>query len=144
MRAARLVSKKDFLSRLDDGSAETKKLDIWSVGCATGEEPYSLAIFVEDYLQKNKIAAYYSVTATDISRASLVTAREGIYHRNRLKNLPVRMLRKYFLPHDLEARMLKMELSYKGVSNENDIARTEFEVVTRGGFVGWSSACDYS
>ena len=99
--ALSLLEKK-FLSSLGEETGETKKLDFWSVGCATGEEPYTLAIAVDDYLQKHDIPAFFSVTATDISRASLTTARGGIYHRNRLKNLPVRLLRKYFLPHDLD------------------------------------------
>lgn len=93
---------KEFLDQLDRNTSEPQKLDFWSVGCATGEEPYSLAITIEDFLSKHRIPAYYSVTATDISRASLARAREGVFHRNRLTNLPVRMLRKYFTPHDLD------------------------------------------
>jgi chemotaxis protein methyltransferase CheR/type IV pilus assembly protein PilK len=78
------------------------KLDIWSVGCATGEEPYSLAIAIDHYLRGNNRRGLYSVMATDISRASLASAREGVFHRNRLKNMPVELLRNYFLPYDLD------------------------------------------
>jgi len=88
-----------FLGRDDESRAN---VDIWSVGCATGEEPYSLAIALDDYLLAQGLENYFSVTATDISRASLATARQGIYHRNRLRNLPVKLLRRYFLPYDLD------------------------------------------
>ena len=42
---------KEFISKLGEDTAETKNLDFWSVGCATGEEPYSLDIAVDYYLQ---------------------------------------------------------------------------------------------
>ena len=80
---------------------------------------------------------------SDIREMSAETAKNRItwYDQRRDSYLPVAQelgvdspaLMVAFLPHDLEARMLKMELSYKGVSNEHDIARTEFEVVARGG-----------
>lgn len=90
-----------FLGR-DDSDESRANVDVWSVGCATGEEPYSLAIALDDYLLSQGLENYFSVTATDISRASLATARQGIYHRNRLRNLPVKLLRRYFLPYDLD------------------------------------------
>ena len=88
-----------FIGRDDESRTN---IDVWSVGCATGEEPYSLAIALDDYLLNHELENYFSVTATDISRASLATARQGIYHRNRLRNLPVKLLRRYFLPYDLD------------------------------------------
>jgi chemotaxis protein methyltransferase CheR/type IV pilus assembly protein PilK len=62
-------------------------INIWSVGCATGEEPYSLAMFVDRTLTERNIPHYLAVTASDISSASLATGRTAIYHSNRLKNL---------------------------------------------------------
>ncbi len=78
------------------------RLDLWSAGCATGEEAFSLAIAVDHFMQRHGLKGYCSVMATDISRASLAHAREGVYHRNRLKNLPLEILREYFTPWDLD------------------------------------------
>jgi chemotaxis protein methyltransferase CheR/type IV pilus assembly protein PilK len=71
-------------------------INIWSVGCATGEEPYSLAMFVDQSLAERNIPHYLAVTASDISSASLATGRTAIYHSNRLKNLPEGYRQTYF------------------------------------------------
>lgn len=71
-------------------------INIWSVGCATGEEPYSLAMFVDRSLAQRNVPHYLAVTASDISSASLATGRKAIYHSNRLKNLPEVYRQTYF------------------------------------------------
>ena len=84
-----------YLNRL--ASSDTSVgINIWSVGCATGEEPYSLAMFVDQTLTERGIPHYLAVTASDISNASLATGRTGIYHSNRLKNLPDVYRQTYF------------------------------------------------
>lgn len=83
----------------DDGPL---RLDLWSAGCATGEEPYTLAMFCDEALSAGGRPYYFSVTATDISRASLAYGREGIYHRLKLTHVPPEMLRRHFVPVDLD------------------------------------------
>jgi len=70
------------------------KLRIWSCGCATGEEPYSLAIMFSEALDnpQNKI----KIQATDINSYSLQYARKGIYTKDNVKNLDSLLLTKYF------------------------------------------------
>src|SRR5690625_6563388 len=58
--------------------------DIWSVGCATGEEPYSLAMVANDCCELAGLPPYYVITALDISSAALAQARTGIYNARRL------------------------------------------------------------
>ncbi len=70
-------------------------LNVWSVGCATGEEPYSLAMLLDYELSQKGREYYLSIMATDISAASLATARKGIFHENRLKNMPDSYRRMY-------------------------------------------------
>lgn len=79
---------------------QQKSIDIWSLGCATGEEAYSLALLVEDFMLSNNLNGYYSITATDISSAALSTAREGVFHINRLKNVPARLIDLFFMSED--------------------------------------------
>lgn len=71
-------------------------LQVWSVGCATGEEPYSLALWFEHYCRLNSVDNKQGIHATDISRDALTTARNGIYPDNRLTNLPGEYLKHYF------------------------------------------------
>lgn len=72
------------------------RINMWSVGCATGEEPYSLAIMVDSHLRRRGIEFYQAVVASDISSAALATGREGIYQKNRLRNLSENTVRRYF------------------------------------------------
>lgn len=70
--------------------------DIWSVGCATGEEPYSLAMAVNDCFGLASLDPYYGITATDISVPSLSIAREGLYPERRLDLVTQEEQRRYF------------------------------------------------
>lgn len=88
-----LIEKK-FLPQLSDNGAVT--LNIWSAGCATGEEAYTLAILLDQYFTNRGQRAYFAVTGTDISRATLTAARRGIYHRHKLANVPPALLQRYF------------------------------------------------
>jgi len=60
----------------------------WSVGCATGEEVYSLAMQIDDGLPAVPEKRLFGVTGTDISLPSLRHARNGIYLKRRLRGIP--------------------------------------------------------
>ena len=77
-----------------------ERFELWSVGCATGEEPYSLAILLDDLFRQNNNRSYLGITATDVSSASLAAGRRGVYHRNRIKNLPESLQGYYFETFD--------------------------------------------
>jgi len=76
------------------------KFTVWSIGCATGEEPYSLAMVIDDYLNQNHRSFDFQVLATDISLASLITAQWGVYPNNRGKNLSESFRERYIKEHD--------------------------------------------
>lgn len=88
-----LVSK--FCKRRINESANSKtnrNIQIWSVGCATGEEPYTLALEMEKLqanLSDSKGETFlYGVTGIDVSYPSLAIAREGIYKDKHLDFIP--------------------------------------------------------
>jgi chemotaxis protein methyltransferase CheR len=70
-------------------------LRIWSAGCSTGEEPYSIALTVSETLGE-KAAAPVSILATDISREALERAQRGVYPRRVLENLTLPQISAYF------------------------------------------------
>lgn len=74
-----------------------RTLRVWSAGCATGEEPYSIAITLCDSL-KFAEAWEIEVLATDISRCALRHAEKGQYSRRALENLSPRQIESYFAP----------------------------------------------
>lgn len=85
---------------------------VWSVGCATGEEPYSLAMMLDHMFEADK-NLYYGVTASDISRAALNTGRNAVYHVRRVKNVPVDIANKYLDRIDGEHVQVKASLRRK-------------------------------
>jgi len=69
------------------------KLTLWSAGCATGEEPYSLAIMVDDLSIED---LNIRVLATDTSAPVLDTAKTGLFDISRMKEVPSAVRHKYF------------------------------------------------
>ncbi|HAM53279.1 MAG TPA: hypothetical protein DCP92_22230 [Nitrospiraceae bacterium] len=87
----------DFLKKKKE-----KCIRIWSAGCSTGEEPYSIAVAANEVLKRSIPApcAHWElkILATDISTTALKTAHTGIYERNQLPDdLPADLAGRYFL-----------------------------------------------
>lgn len=74
-----------------------KYLRIWSAGCASGEEPYSLAIIFSEFLEKENLELDLRIFATDIDKKSLKSAKEGVYDFESIKEVKYGLLSKYFI-----------------------------------------------
>lgn len=73
-----------------------KDLRIWSAGCSTGEEPYTLAMIIEDYFRGEKEHWDKKILATDISARVLDIAQKGIYSKEKTLVLPDKWKNQYF------------------------------------------------
>jgi chemotaxis protein methyltransferase CheR len=74
----------------------TRHLRVWSAGCSTGEEPYTLAILLLE-LQVRLLKGWsFEVLATDLNQRSLEAAEQGVYGEYSLRNLNPLFRRKYF------------------------------------------------
>lgn len=71
---------------------------VWSAGCATGQELYTLAMCLEQELRRigNVENIIGTVTGGDLSKTALAFARKGMYTKEQVKNVPLRFLREYF------------------------------------------------
>lgn len=74
-----------------------KKLTVWSAGCSTGEEPYTLAMLLSDYAEKHEGGHDYLILATDISTRVLEKAKLGVYDQSSVAPVPHEMKKKYLL-----------------------------------------------
>ncbi len=70
-----------------------RQIRLWSAGCSTGEEPYSLAMMLKEKLPAG---VSFEVVGSDISLKSLMTAQEGFYPESRMSGIPENYLNKYF------------------------------------------------
>src|SRR5215813_1480420 len=81
--------KKNILPRIiDRARSGDKVLRFWSAGCATGEEPYTLALLVADLLGAELPQWTIKIFATDLDEGAINFARRGLYPPNVLENLP--------------------------------------------------------
>lgn len=94
--------------------AKNNVLKIWVAGCATGEEAYSLAILVKEYLLKVNSTLEVKIFATDINRAALDIASKGVYSESiekdvsdeRLQNFFNREGNTYKIKHDIRKMLI--------------------------------------
>jgi two-component system, chemotaxis family, CheB/CheR fusion protein len=80
-----------------DARREKRELRIWSAGCSTGEEAYSLAMVVADLLGDGLVWPEIRIFATDIDREAIAFARRGRYQAAALRSLPAGALERHFV-----------------------------------------------
>ena len=86
-------------------NVKDRDLRVWSAGCSTGEEPYTLAFILDEYF-KNKKWWDTKIFATDISDRVLEHSKKGIYENKQLSALPAYWRLNYFSKIDNEYQMV--------------------------------------
>ena len=96
-------------TRLKEGASS---LDLWCVGCSTGEEPYSLGMMLNGLVEQHQ-GKYWGITATDISLPALSKARQGIYSKRKLDLMSDEYKSRYFttLPGSSLSESRKVQVS---------------------------------
>ncbi len=75
----------------------TKTIDVWSVGCSTGEEAYGLAMVATDVIERESANCFLGVLATDLCSDALQHARAGRFRAKRLEQIPEALRRRFFI-----------------------------------------------
>jgi chemotaxis protein methyltransferase CheR len=86
------------------------EIRVWSAGCASGEEAYTLAILVADHLERQgtpESLRRVTVDATDIDQRSLERAQSGRYRRDSLADVPADLAARYFEHEGKESRVVE-------------------------------------
>lgn len=94
---------------------------IWSAGCSTGEEPYTIAMLLSEILPS---AWNFEIIASDLSLKCLMTAKEGFYAENRMDGIPPNYLTKYFNKVDGGYKVIpdiqtKIKFDYHNLKNDS-------------------------
>lgn len=86
----------EVLTENEGSKRRDKPFFLWSAGCSTGEEPYTLAMVLSEFAHQHP-AFRFSLIATDISTKVLDRAREGIYDEDRIKAVSPAFKQRYIL-----------------------------------------------
>ncbi|MES2372893.1 MAG: chemotaxis protein CheB [Bacteroidota bacterium] len=92
------VIQKEVIPNLIEDPKRTEPIKIWSVGCSSGEEPYSLAMLFHEYIQSSKrFDTEVKIFATDIHQESLDFASKGLYSAESLKDMAEDRRKRFFI-----------------------------------------------
>ncbi|MFW6061264.1 MAG: chemotaxis protein CheB, partial [Planctomycetota bacterium] len=91
---------KEILPRLFEGKGLDDSLRVWSVGCSTGEEAYSLAMLLLEEAGRRDEPPRLQVFASDLHQSSLDRAREGIYPASITSDVTPERIRRFFVEHN--------------------------------------------
>ena len=105
-QVARLVLPELVSYKRDQGK---RSLRFWSTGCARGEEPYSIAILLAQFLGNRRQDFDISIYAADISRQALQEAQAGVYSSREVEGLTPTVLKSYFTRCD-KGYMVKADI----------------------------------
>ena len=94
---------------------------IWSVGCATGEEPYSIAILLYEILGSKIDQFHIQIFATDIDERAINFGRKGIFNKDNLANVPKKVLNEFFSKTDNLHYEVKKEIKQHILFERHDI-----------------------
>lgn len=76
--------------------SKDRDMRIWSAGCSSGEEPYTLTMLIKDYLGDKSVLWDSTILATDISESALLTAQKGLYLDQSVKHVSPMWKSRYF------------------------------------------------
>jgi chemotaxis protein methyltransferase CheR len=119
---------------------ETKKkkgdnrLRIWSAGCSTGEEPYTLAIILREVLH-DTAAWNVEITATDIDENALARVRQGFYDQRSIRHVPAEYMDRHFRREDGHFRLRPETREMVVVEHLNLYDRTAMRAYKRFDFI---------
>ncbi|TVP53170.1 MAG: PAS domain S-box protein [Mongoliibacter sp.] len=90
--------KNQVIPELIAANQETKTIRVWVTACSTGEEAYSIAILIKDYLRKNRLQYDVNIFATDLDKESIKLAANRVFSENISSEIPMEYLNTYFIP----------------------------------------------
>lgn len=91
------VFEKNLIPEIIKAKRTNKVVNIWSAASSSGEEAYTLALIIKERLQPIYRDITFNIYATDISPQILEQARIGVYKEYAIRNIPTKMLEKYFV-----------------------------------------------
>jgi two-component system CheB/CheR fusion protein len=112
----------EVIPRLLDERQKEAPLRVWSAGCASGEEPYTVAMLLAEALGEEGFQRRVKIYATDVDDEALTEAREATYTTKQLEKVPPELRERYFQPSN-HGFAFRNELRRAVIFGRNDLHR---------------------
>jgi two-component system CheB/CheR fusion protein len=112
----------EVIPRLIDERPTEAPLRIWSAGCASGEEPYTIAMLLVDALGEEEFKRRVKIYATDVDDEALAQARDAAYTTKQLEGVPPELRERYFQQAN-HGRAFRNDLRRTVIFGRNDLHR---------------------
>ncbi len=109
-----------------EATVKDMDLRIWSAACSSGEEPYTLAMLIDEYFGPKKSFWDAKILATDISANVLGQARQGVYSNEKIKPLPGHWQKKYFKKYDAEKSIISEKMRQEVIFSNFNLITSSF------------------
>ena len=94
------VIEKEIIPDIFKDKTEKDSVKVWSVGCSSGEEAYSLAILIREYMEKTNTFIDVKIFATDLNKEVINKANKGAFTESIVADISLDYLKKYFIKKD--------------------------------------------
>jgi len=127
---------KEFLGKYKTETGRNN-IKIWSAGCSSGEEPYTIVMAMEEY-KKNNLDTTYSLLASDVSTRVIQTAFLGIYDIDKIDPVPLDLKRNYFLRSKSNPKLVRVKPQYRKkvqfkrinfMDNHYGVSKAEYDII---------------
>jgi two-component system, chemotaxis family, CheB/CheR fusion protein len=98
---------KQIIPAICQSKNKMETVRIWVPGCSTGEEVYSIAMLVDDYIRSNKLSLDFKIFATDIDPLAIAKAGAGTYQYNVVSEIRKGYIDKYFIKTGVKIQIIK-------------------------------------
>jgi two-component system CheB/CheR fusion protein len=112
----------EVIPRLLEEREDEAPLRIWSAGCASGEEPYTVAMLLAEALGEERFRRRVKIYATDVDGDALAEAREATYTTKQLEKVPSELRQRYFRPSN-HGLAFRNDLRRAVIFGRNDLHR---------------------
>src|SRR3954471_6061986 len=112
----------DVLPRILEGKEEGSPIRVWSAGCASGEEAYSVAIALAEVLGDEAFRGRVKIYGTDVDEDALTTARQGSFEQKALAGVDAEIVDRYF-DASTTRRVFRPDLRRCVIFGRNDLVQ---------------------
>ncbi len=113
--------REEIIPRMIEAKATSEVIRIWCTGCASGQEPYTMAMLLGETLGEDELRARVKIYATDVDEEALQFARHGSYSVEDLEPVPPELREKYFEPDDDNGMSVQPDLRRMLIFGRHDL-----------------------